>query len=179
MSWSLARCAGGWLLFLFLMMPGGAGQVWAAETAGGADFVKLDANGSELPADAAAWAMVKDTKTDLIWEAKTTDGSVHDASRQYTWKEANGGFLAELNTAKFGGFDDWRMPNDTEIASIKRPDKEEPLIDTAYFPHVLPANYWNFYICGSGAIMSDTKSFGKKSTRASKQHVMAVRGKAK
>ena len=122
MSLSVSRGAVGWLLFLFLVMSGGAGQGWAAEAAGGADFVKLDANGRELAADAASWAI---------------------------------------------------------IAPIMRPDKEEPFVDTVYFANVRAANYWNFYICGSGAIMRDTKSFGKKSVRAAKQHVMAVRGKAK
>ncbi|MEW6595854.1 MAG: DUF1566 domain-containing protein [Thermodesulfobacteriota bacterium] len=163
------------LLTLFLVVA--LGQVSTAAAAG--SFVKIDASGNELPPDAAGWAMVKDTETGLFWEVKTTDGSVHDAGRQYSWKEANGVFLAELNTTRFGGFDDWRMPNDTEIASIMRQDKEEPFVDTTFFANVRAANYWNFYICGSGAIMSDTKSFGKKSVRAAKQHVMAVRGGCK
>jgi len=170
-----SRSWGGCLrLFLALFVIAMVAQPRVVAAAG--SLVKLDASGSELPADAASWAMVKDMETGLVWEAKTTDGSVHDATKQYTWKEANEVFLAELNSNKFGGFDDWRMPNDTEVASIMRQDKEEPFVDTAFFANVRAANYWNFYICGSGAIMSDTKSFGKKSVRAAKQHVMAVRG---
>ncbi len=129
---------------------------------GATPFVKLDAGGNELAADAASWVMVKDIKTGLVWEMKTIDGSVHDGGNQYTWKEAKEVFVAELNNSKFGGFTDWRMPNDTEINSIIRQDQEEPFVDTAYFPNIRPANYWNFYICGSGAIMSDTKALVKE-----------------
>lgn len=168
----------GMLVFLLALLGalGGNGTALAGE-AGADSFVKLDASANELPAEAAGWAMVKDTKTGLIWEVKTTDGSVHDAGERYTWKEAREVFIAELNATKFGGFDDWRMPNDTEILSITRRDREEPFVDTNYFPNILPANYWNFYICGSGAIMTDTKTFGKKSTRGATHHVLAVRGK--
>lgn len=165
------------LLFLLLGVFCAAAPVRAEEAGGAATFVKLDAEGRELAPEAAGWAMVKDTKTGLVWEMKTTDGSVHDAGKQYTWKEAKEVFLAELNTAKFGGFSDWRMPNDTELKSIMRQNQEEPFVDTAYFPNIRPANYWNFYICGSGAVMSDTKSFGQKSARSGKQYVIAVRGK--
>jgi len=165
------------LLFLLLGVLFAIAPVRADEAVGANTFVKLDASGNELATDAASWAMIKDTKTGLIWEMKTTDGSVHDAGNQYTWKEAKEVFAAELNNAKFGGFTDWRMPNDTEIKSIMRQNQEEPFVDAAYFPNIRPANYWDFYICGSGAVMSDTKSFGKKSVRSGKQHVIAVRGK--
>jgi len=161
------------------------GMLWGglpvAKAAAGADagspFVKLDAAGKELPADATSWVMVRDTQTGLIWEAKTTDGSVHDAGNLYTWQETKEVFLAELNGSGFGGFNDWRLPNDKEINSLMRRDKEEPFVDTDYFPNVGAATYWNFYICGSGAVMSSTESFGKKRVRAAKQHALAVRGK--
>lgn len=177
MSRSVFRHTTGCLLFLLLGVLWAAAPAPAEEAGGAAPFVKLDAEGRELAPEAASWAMVKDTKTGLVWEMKTTDGSVHDAGKQYTWKEAKEVFVAELNAAAFGGFTDWRMPNDTELKSIMRQNQEEPFVDTAYFPNLLPANYWNFYICGSGAVMSDTKSFGKKSIRSGKQHVIAVRGK--
>lgn len=177
MSRSVFRHTVGCLLFLLLGALFAASSTQAAEAGGASTFVKLDASGNELATDAVSWAMVKDTKTGLIWEMKTTDGSVHDAGNQYTWKEAKEVFLVELNNAAFGGFTDWRMPNDTELKSIMRQNQEEPFVDTAYFPNLRPANYWNFYICGSGATMSDTKSFGKKSVRSAKQHAIAVRGK--
>lgn len=165
--------------FLFLgliasTLPAGAEE---SGVVSGSLFVKLDALGNELSKDAVAWAMVKDTQKGLTWEAKTVDGSIHDATNEYTWKETKEVFLAELNRTKFGGFDDWRMPNDTEINTLMRRDQEEPYVDRAYFPNILPVTYWNFYICGSGAVMSDTKSFGKKSVRAAKHHAIAVRGR--
>jgi len=161
------------LSVLFAVAPTRAGDAGSTNL-----FVKLDVNGKELDANATSWVMVKDTTTGLIWEMKTTDGSVHAAGNQYTWQETKAVFLAELNTAKFGGFDDWRMPNDTELNSLMRRDQEEPFVDTAYFPNIRPANYWDFYICGSGAIMSGRKSFGKNTARAAKQYVLAVRSKS-
>lgn len=161
------------LLLLFLVVLCAAAPALADE----AILVKLDAKGNELAADAGEWAMVRDRKTGLTWEAKTSDGSVHDADNQYTWNEAREVFLAGLNSAAFGGYTDWRLPNDAEISSIMRWDREEPFVDTAFFPGIRPANYWNFYICGSGAVMNDSKSFGKKSTRSARHRVIAVRGK--
>ena len=177
MSRSLSRHTVSCLLLLLLGLFCAAAPALADEAGSAAAFVKLDADGKELAPDAASWAMVKDTQTGLVWEMKTTDGSVHDAGNQYTWKEAKAVLVAELNNAAFGGFTDWRMPNDTEIKSLMRQNQEEPFVDTAYFPNLRPAHYWNFYICGSGAVMSDTKSFGQKSVRSGKQYAIAVRGK--
>ena len=50
-------------------------------------FTKLDATGKELPASTETWSMVRDNKTGLIWEAKSTDGSIHDMNNAYSWKK--------------------------------------------------------------------------------------------
>ena len=169
------RCTVRSLLVFFLGMQLFLGPAWAG-TEEGNPFVQLNARGVELSADALSWAMVKDTKTGLIWEAKTTDGSVHDATQQYTWREANGVFLAALNAEGFGGFNDWRLPDEAETKSIIRLDQEAPFVDRAYFPLVQPMGYWNLYICGSGERMSARKSFGTSNPRAAKHYVLAVRG---
>ncbi|HHO48384.1 MAG TPA: hypothetical protein ENN06_08025 [Desulfobacteraceae bacterium] len=69
-------------------------------------FVKLDGSGQELPADAEQWSMVMDRSTGLIWEVKTTDGSIHDKDKVYDWRGAREDFIAELNAMRFGGFGD-------------------------------------------------------------------------
>lgn len=51
----------------------------------GFSFTKLDATGSELPADALTWSCVRDDVTGLIWEVKTDDGGLHDWDDRYSW----------------------------------------------------------------------------------------------
>jgi hypothetical protein len=65
---------------------------------------------------------VTDTQTNLMWEQKTNDGTVHDVGNLYTlgtgtpnWETKNGTvftiFLAGLNAgAGFAGHTDWRLP---------------------------------------------------------------------
>jgi len=66
-------------------------------------YTKLDAGGTDFPDSATDWAMVRDNVTGLIWEVKTDDGSVHDKDDEYTWYDAQSVFIAELNSANFGG----------------------------------------------------------------------------
>ena len=51
----------------------------------GFSFTKLDSNGAELSASASSWSCVRDNVTGLIWEVKTSDGSVYDKSKQFQW----------------------------------------------------------------------------------------------
>ena len=155
------------LFFLFLATP-----------AMGNDnrFIKLDAAGQELPRDAQQWIMVKDTKTKLTWEVKTDDDSIHDKDSKFTWKQTQEEFIATLNKEKFGGFSDWRMPNETDIATIRIKKGEPPYTDTHFFPNTVPDKYWFFYICGDGTFMTNKQNFGKGKTRGNKYFARAVRG---
>ena len=69
---------------------------------------------------------VTDTTTALMWEKKTTDGSVHDVGKTYTWSTGDNNFdgtaktdfLDKLNDVAgggqhcFAGYCDWRLPNE-------------------------------------------------------------------
>ena len=68
---------------------------------------------------------VTDTVTGLMWEKKTTDGSLHDVTKTYTWSSsgtsfdgtAKTAFLDKLNDTAGGGAHcfarhcDWRLPS--------------------------------------------------------------------
>jgi len=98
-------------------------------------YTKLDATGNALPFSATQWAMIKDNFTGLIWENKTTDGSIHDSGKLYTWYEAQNVFIPQLNAANFGGYSDWRLPTQEELRSIVDYGRYHPAIDTGYFPN--------------------------------------------
>jgi hypothetical protein len=55
----------------------------------GFSFTKLDQDGNALPAGAPNWACIQDNVTGLIWEAKTTDGALHDWRDTFSWYDPN------------------------------------------------------------------------------------------
>ena len=130
-------------------------------------YTKLDKTGNALPDDAPSWVMVKDNVSGLIWEMKTNMDGInnfkdpHDADNTYYWydsdadshgaAEANGdipdteGFIKALNSARYGGYSDWRMPTIKELGSIVNfgIPYPGPTIDTDYFPNTQPSFYWS------------------------------------
>ena len=68
--------------------------------------------------------IVTDHITGLGWQPNTTIGSVD-------WKDA----LAYCEGLSYGGADDWRLPDVTELISIVDEKREEaPAINPVYFP---------------------------------------------
>jgi len=131
-----------------------------AQYQGARSYTKLDVGGNDLPDTAAAWAMVRDNVTGLIWEVKTDDGTIHDKDNTYTWYDSNpatnGGnagtpgngtdtedFIAALNAANFGGYNDWRLPTVKELATLVHSGRYSPAIDTDFFPESVSSNYWS------------------------------------
>jgi hypothetical protein len=159
------------LLYFCLFLQAGL----AGEQPGGERYVKLDSAGQEMPADAEQWSMVMDRTTGLIWEVKTTDGSIHDTGNVYDWSSAHRDFIAGLNAMHFGGFSDWRLPTTDELRSITVKG-EEPFINRDFFPSTAPTGYMSWRRCGSGEIFDEQVQFGGTRNSKKDRKARAVRG---
>ena len=129
-------------------------------------FTKLDIRGRALKYSASSWAMALDNATGLIWEVKQTKdgtkdyGNPNDADNTYTWFDSNpatnGGkagksgygtdtedFIKALNSAKFGGYTDWRLPTREELRSIVDFGRYYPAVNADYFPNTVASYYWS------------------------------------
>jgi hypothetical protein len=143
-------------------------------------YTKLDENSEALPDDAASWAMVRDNNTGLIWEAKTDDGGLHDKDHRYTFDQALQ-WVASLNTSKYLGYEDWRLPSISELQGIVDYGKRFPAVKAQFFPdtpYEYPQIHWSvtesveaaraWGLWGDGQTHSEIKSRGL--------YVRAVRG---
>jgi hypothetical protein len=94
---------------------------------------------------------ITDTKTGLVWEKKSDDGTIHDKDTTYSWcVDANFDFncdngmnlmdgtvvttfLATLNAGGgFAGHTDWRLPNRRELESIVNLENVDPAVSAAF-----------------------------------------------
>lgn len=98
------------------------------------------------------WACTADLVTGHIWEVKTADGTLRDGRNAYT-RNAPGrigapddlsGYLPAVNGAALCGASDWRVPSESELASLVDYGRAAPgpLIDAAHFPNTAAAPYW-------------------------------------
>ena len=108
-------------------------------------YTKLDANGNDLPVEATEWGMVRDNVTELIWENKTNDSSIHDKNNTYAWQDAQDVFIATLNSQNFGGHSDWRLPTIKELSTLVDSSITYPIpaVNTTYFPNTRSFIYWS------------------------------------
>lgn len=92
-------------------------------------------------------ATVTDTTTGLMWK-RCTEGyqwensvCAEDAqvANSYTWSEA----LTSTAGHEFAGFNDWRMPNKIELASIVEYNCFEPAINGSVFPGTPVESFWS------------------------------------
>lgn len=108
----------------------------------GFSFIKVDADGKPLSADATDWSCVKDKVTGLMWERKTSDGGLRDKGNTYSWYNPdmntngqsegtkNGGtctgeircdtqaYIDEVNKNGLCGYKDWRLPTPNELYGL-------------------------------------------------------------
>jgi chitinase len=99
----------------------------------GFSFTKIDALGNEVAQSASSWSCIKDNRTGLIWEVKST-GGLQNVSHTYTWfldsvGEENGGncqdattcdtekYITQINQLNLCGSNRWRLPERKELSS--------------------------------------------------------------
>ncbi|MEW6078530.1 MAG: DUF1566 domain-containing protein [Thermodesulfobacteriota bacterium] len=84
---------------------------------------------------------VTDDNTGLVWLQRTADvnndGMIDDRD-QLNWQEA----LAWCESLVYAGHDDWRLPTIKELATIVDLSRQNPAIDTGYFPDTVASGYW-------------------------------------
>ena len=96
--------------------------------------------------------MVEDSVTGFMWSRNFNliptfdatfdkDGAANDG--QVTWQHALD-FVANLNSAKYLGYSDWRLPNITELRSILDLSRTSPALPYAQpFLNVANSSYWS------------------------------------
>jgi hypothetical protein len=76
---------------------------------------------------------ITDTKTGLMWEKLSDDGTIHDKDTAYTWSNSFAVKVAGLNGgAGFAGHTDWRLPNRSELESIVNLGAVSPAVSGAF-----------------------------------------------
>jgi len=168
----------------------------------------------ELDYATQPWEVVVDNDTGLVWEVKADDGQLRDKGWNYTWynadSTANGGdtgyadagqllgsdncydntrcdtqqYLADVNAAALGGFDDWRLPTVGELKSLVDLNQPAaPYIDTAYFPNTVASTVWSVSADENNSLNAAELNFddGKAGTAAKAlgRSVRLVRGEQK
>ena len=144
----------------------------------------------------AGGIIVQDNVTGLIWEVKQNKDDTpnytnpHDADNTYTWYNGSNGtpgdgtdtldFIAALNSSKFGGYSDWRLPNIKELHCIVDHSAFDPSINKTFFPNTMADPHWSSTIdagtpdyawvvfFAAGSMYSELKSYN--------WYVRAVRG---
>lgn len=74
---------------------------------------------------------VTDTTTDLMWQ--------QESAGPMTWEEA----IKYCEDLRLGGYNDWRLPSDVELISLRDSSRFSPAIDTHYFPNTQSSYYWS------------------------------------
>ena len=84
--------------------------------------------------------------TGLMWKkcvegkgGSNCDQDIPDTPDTYTWRWA----LQQADESNFAGYDDWRLPNIKELASIVEISCYNPAIDTRVFPNDPGSRIWS------------------------------------
>src|SRR5690606_30778572 len=81
---------------------------------------------------------ITDTRTGLMWEKLSDDGSIHDQDNGYTWGNVGPAKIAVLNSSSFAGHSDWRLPNAAELHSLINLGTVLPAVDAPFNSGCVP-----------------------------------------
>jgi len=84
---------------------------------------------------------ITDNTTGLTWQkcsAGQSGNSCSGSAETITWKYA----LTYCEDLDFASFQDWRLPDAKELATITDESKINPAINTDYFPNTIAGFYW-------------------------------------
>ncbi len=124
-------------------------------------YAGLTVSGAPAPVSTPPdlWACVTDLETGLTWESRTHDYGPHDFRQTYTWRNtpATGSvaqcelpdcnadaYIARLNSERWCGFENWRLPDREELRSIVdyRREIAGSTVFSAMFPNTAAQFYW-------------------------------------
>lgn len=174
------------LFFAILAMP-----MLAAAADDALKLIKIANDGSELPDSAALgtnpkdWACTLDASSGLIWEVKTANPGLRSAGNTYSWYSSEGRaiglssggscssdgrcdtekYIADVNSSKLCGGDNWRMPKAKELEEHFAVRLTSPSVYAAYFPNTTSTYYWSgtpgaFYSFSAWAVyVSDAQAY--------------------
>jgi hypothetical protein len=135
---------------------------------------------------------IGDNQTGLTWEKLSDDAGIHDQDNVYAWEDAAATKVAALNTAKFAGHDDWRLPNRFELDTLVNLGTASPstyaVFNSSCAPGCAvttcsctqPTDYWSSTTKQSSPTLAWTVFFSNGGTasysKTSERYVRAVRG---
>jgi hypothetical protein len=93
-------------------------------------FIKIGADGAQLPDDATEWGAILDTETNLMWALEVVEVQ--------NWKKAK----AAAAKCAASGFSGWRWPTRKEQLTLVDDTRFDPAIDTEYFPGCPSDWFW-------------------------------------
>ena len=88
---------------------------------------------------------VTDTETGLMWkvcsEGQTwsSQATCTGTASTHNWPQA----LQLADSSSFASYNDWRLPNIAELASLAALDRYDPAINSTVFPNTLASGYWS------------------------------------
>lgn len=135
-------------------------------------YTKVSREGLDLPHDALDWACIRDEQSQLIWEKKTSDGSIHDVESFYRWggvgAEQKGtefyndwdGLVLGTNDEMLCDVSDWRVPNRRELEKLALLDNKPNVTDSGYFPN-LQQRYWTTSLSSCASEFANSIDFIK------------------
>ncbi|NMP14806.1 DUF1566 domain-containing protein [Thalassotalea sp. Y01] len=157
----------------------------ASDGIAGFSFTKIAADGTELSDDATEYSCLLDNVTGLMWEVKTEQQGIHFKFETFDYYDSNPAtnagypgkdadkraqfcdpnylncltteeFVAQTNEEGYCGYNDWRMPDGTELLSIvdySGTNKGKPAISTL-FKNAVNKAYFSSTRTGEGGSLA-------------------------